>query len=354
MKVLTVMSRPHLLFILKQKQGESLWSNPNNKKPGLSNSIETLVRGLVDAGVHAEVHDVVDANKIHEKVCQIKPDVVVIEAYWVKPGKLQLLKALHPKIHWIVRNHSEVPFLAQEGMAGAWNCEYLKMGVELSSVSQRTVEDLLPLVKNLDVSPDLLTHLPNIYKGYLSYKPDVKMAPGDEIHIGCFGAIRPMKNHVEQALAAIGYAHDTNRKLFFHINGTRVEGNGSQPLKHLQGMFHRLNNCALVEHPWMDKETFYNLLINKIDVLLQCSLTESFNIVAADAVLCSVPVVASSEIRWLGTQFHCDPTNANSIQYKIQDIFENQYSYIQFYTNAQRQDLEDYNQRSVSVWLDRF
>lgn len=348
------MLKPKLLFILRQKQGQSLWANSTSKKPGLSNSVETLIKGLEDAGLDVHLYDVPDYNHIHNVVSQVKPDYVILEAYWVKPGKIALLKTLHPSVQWIVRNHSEVPFLAEEGMAGIWNCEYLKMGVEISNVSERTVNDLSCLVDNLNVSPALLTHLPNVYSSHYVERSPVKTVPKNDIHIGCFGAVRPMKNHVEQAMAAIAYANKTGRKLFFHINGTRIEGNGSQPLKHLQGMFQRLYNCELVEHPWMDKEQFYRLLRTQIDVALQCSLTESFNIVAADAVICSVPVIASNEIRWLGKYYHACPTDSLDICQHLVNLFDGGEDHLKACVEDQLCNLDRYNVRSLKIWTQRF
>lgn len=348
------MNPPKILFLIKQKQGQSLYTNPTNRKPGLHNSINSLVTALVKHGINAILRDVPDRNGIHGVVCEVRPDVVVIEAYWVTPGKLQLLKVLHPNVHWIIRNHSEVPFLAEEGNSGTWNCEYLKMGVEVTSVSQRTVEDLSPLVENLGVDPHLLTHLPNVYLGDHIERRPVKDMPGDEIHIGCFGAIRSMKNHVQQSLAAISYATRANKQLFFHINGTRVESHGMQPLKNMRGIFDRMHNCEMVEHPWMEKDQFYDLLWNKIDVLLQCSLTESFNIVAADAVLCSVPVIASSEVRWLGKQYHANPNSVIDICSHLTYLFSGDRQYLEQYTDDQIDDLNSYNRRSIAIWQDRF
>lgn len=348
------MGYPRLLFILKQKQGEGLWVDKSSRKPGLHNSINSLVYGLRSAGIDATLVDVADRNGIDAVVREHKPDVVVIEAYWVTPGKFQLLKLIHPNVHWIVRNHSEIPFLAEEASAGMWNCEYLKMGVEVSSVSTRTVNDLMNLQMNLNVDSSLVSYLPNVYWGDGGIPNPVKEMPTDEIHIGCFGALRPMKNHFQQAMAAIGYAASTGRKLFFHINGTRVESHGASPLKNLRGTFARLYNAELVEHPWMEKDQFYKLLQERIDVLLQCSLTESFNIVAADAVLCGVPVISSGEVRWLSDVFHCDPTDSTSIVNHLSLLFSADRKHLENYCDVQYSNLMNYNERAIQVWLERF
>lgn len=345
------MSSPYLLFLLKQNNGKALWTY-STKSPGLSNSVDTTVNSLVNLGINAKSVIVSDRNGIDKILREEKPTHAIIEAFWVTPGKLQLLKHLHPHIHFIVRNHSEVPFLAMEGVAFTWICEYLKMGVEVTNVSARTVSDLKPIVHQLGVHNNLLTYLPNIYRA--DFTPfHIKHIPRHVIHVGCFGAIRPMKNHVEQALAAIDYGNKTNRQVYFHINATRVEGDGSQPLKNLRGLFQRLPNAELIEHGWMTKTEFHHLLHDKIDLLLQCSLTESFNIVAADAILTGVPVVASPEIKWLSSFHQCDPLNVKSIVDQITKIFRSPTD-LKYYLRSQSKQLFDYNQKAAATWSKRF
>ena len=106
-----------------------------------------------------------------------------------------------------------------------------------------------------------------------------------------------MKNQLIQAIAAIKYADQLGKKLRFHMNGVRTEQNGGNNLKNIKGLFSNTSH-ELVLHPWLGHEEFLELLAN-MDICLQVSLTESFNITAADAVSIGVPLVGSSAIRWL-------------------------------------------------------
>jgi hypothetical protein len=50
-----------------------------------------------------------------------------------------------------------------------------------------------------------------------------------------------------------------------------------------------------------------------MDVGMQVSFTETFNIVAADMVAAGVPVVVSPEISWVYTYSQADPTDLPAI-----------------------------------------
>ena len=116
------------------------------------------------------------------------------------------------------------------------------------------------------------------------------------IHVGCFSAIRPMKNQLLQAGAAILFGRKTGKPIAFHVNGGRVEQGGENGLKNLRALFEGTPN-QLVEHPWLDHDQFLELL-RSMDVGMQVSLSETFNIVSADMVSVGLPVVVSDEVRW--------------------------------------------------------
>ena len=65
-------------------------------------------------------------------------------------------------------------------------------------------------------------------------------------------------------------------------------------------------------HPWLEREDFLALL-STMDISMQVSFTESFNIVSADATALNVPIVVSPEVYWASSRFFADPTNRGSI-----------------------------------------
>ena len=275
------------LFILKKRNiySDGTYSTVNS---GLYNSATFVNDMLVKNGVDSTLVQVVDNNEI-DKYCTIhKPDVVIIEAIWVVPSKFEVLQKLHPKITWIIRLHSELPFLANEGIAIEWLKEYVKYdNVLIGSNSKYLIEALEPLLKTN------MVYLPNYYK--VTNKEIVKKTLDNKIiNIGIFGAIRPMKNTLTQAIAAMNYADMENKKLKLHVNSARIEQKGDNALKNLRALFTDSKH-ELIEHGWLAHGDFVKL-VGTMDLCLQISLSETYNIVAADAINQDVPVVTSDEI----------------------------------------------------------
>ena len=80
-----------------------------------------------------------------------------------------------------------------------------------------------------------------------------------------------------------------------------------------------------------------------MDVCLQVSFSETFNIVTADAVSCGVPVVVSKEISWVASKYFADPTNAADITAKIEEAIKDSRTGIH---NMNQTGLNAYNKRS--------
>lgn len=297
-----------ILFILKRRLPHY---STNQFSSGLANSISMLVKMLRANSVDAIAREVVDNNAIDSLVSLYKPRVVVIEALWVVPEKLALLKRLHPNTQWVVRLHSKIPFIAGEGMAMTWIAKMAMLWpqVELAANNRVMQGDMETLYKKP------ILYLPNHY--------DVEILRtgqrcGDNmINVSCFGAIRPLKNQLLQAVAAILYADNENKKLRFHINATRIEGLGCSILKNIRALFPSSSRHQLVEHGWLGHEQFKELIRHEIDIGLQVSYSETYNIVAADHVDCRVPVVVSSEIDFVDPSFVADPNSVTSIISKI-------------------------------------
>jgi glycosyltransferase involved in cell wall biosynthesis len=274
-----------ILFILKKR---NIYSDGNYSTvdSGLYNSAKFVNEMLQTNDVNSTLVQVVDNNEI-DKYCSIhKPDIVIIEAIWVVPSKFEILQKLYPNIKWIIRLHSELPFLANEGIAITWLKEYVKYkNVCIGSNSIYLINALSPYLNSN------IIYLPNYYK-ITNDKTSQKIS--DDINIGIFGAIRPMKNTLTQAVAAINYADSLNKKLILHVNSGRVEQKGDNVLKNIKALFTDSKH-ELVEHDWLKRDVFIDL-VSKMDICLQVSLTETYNIVAADSINTGVPVVTSNEI----------------------------------------------------------
>ena len=313
-----------ILFIIKKSydyDGIQALSN------GLRSSALFVVDMLLSEGCHAKLVEVIDANGIDAIVTRLRPERVVLEALWVTPDKLAELRRLHPAIKWAIRVHSELPFLAQEGCAMEWLLSY--KGVDLAFNSEQTADDLQGLIPTI--------WLPNYYP--LSKPRAEKPVHRAALQIGCFGAIRPLKNQLIQAVAALQWARKLHRTLQFHMNGERVEQHGSNNLKNIKALL----GDQLVLHPWLPHAEFLEL-VAEMDVCMQVSLSESFNITSADAINMGVPLVGSKAIPWLTRRAQADAGSVESIVEALEranriTVFMNHHA------------LEDYLTLAKKVWL---
>jgi hypothetical protein len=133
----------------------------------------------------------------------------------------------------------------------------------------------------------------------------------EELAVACPGAIRPFKNHLTQAIAAMRYAQNRGLRLAFHVNLTRNEQGGDNILKNLIALFDGTPHRLVGMH-WMQREEFLHFL-RGMDLGMQVSFTETFNIVAADMVKTQLPLVVSPQIRWTSHHSQADPTDSEAI-----------------------------------------
>jgi hypothetical protein len=294
-------------------------------------------------GLDSKVVDVVDNNCINREVCLYRPTHVFIEALWVVPSKIEQLAKLHPDVKWIIRIHSNTPFIANEGVAIDWILGYLAIdspNVIIAPNSKNFLGDLI----SIGASKSKVNYLPNYYE-FRKHSNKLNNLK-DSVHIGCFGAIRPLKNQLIQAIAAINFANTINKDLYFHINSSRVEQSGNNVLKNLRALFEN-GRHKLVEHNWLKHDDFL-VLVGNMDINMQVSLTETFNITVADSVNELVPVVVSKEVDWIDSRFHADPTSSIDIFGRLLLIWRNKDKKI---AKKNWYDLNSYNLLSVHHWL---
>lgn len=351
-----------ILFILKHRDypysDDCPYSN-GELSSGLYNSARLVKEMLHDELGHTtEIVHVKDNNHIDREVHRFKPDVAVIEAYWVVPEKFEILTRLHPKVVWVVRNHSSVPFLALEGIVVDWSLRYMNYpNVILACNETRTDLEFANLIAVLKPTWDekhIRTRcvlLPNYYPAKIHACSVEEEAFIDSkshhmIDVACFGAIRPLKNQLMQAITAIEYARIKNLHLRFHINYSRVEQGGNPILRNLRALFKNISNHTLVEHGWLDHDAFLKLC-RKMDLGMQVAFSETFNITTADLITNKIPVVTSSEIFWVDPKFYAEPTSSESIFNAMDRALRTQNAWKK---NLQR--LQTYDNWSVASYED--
>ncbi len=200
-----------ILFLLKKNLGSgSVYTSA--PKSGLFNSATITSEELSknNSFIYSKLIICVDANEIDKYVHTQKPDIVILEALWVTVDKMKEVQKLHPEVKFVVRIHSEIPFLAHEGLA----IERIKGYYDIPNVivsfnALRTYNDFKELIgEKIDYLPNIyypieirnLGKLDRVLKSITS-----KITASESllarilpkvINIGCFGAIRPLKNQL--------------------------------------------------------------------------------------------------------------------------------------------------------------
>jgi hypothetical protein len=309
---------------------------------------------LQDAGVESALEVAVDNNCIDRLVNQHTPTHVIIEALWVVPSKFAVLQKLHPNVTWVIRLHSEMPFMAGEGMAMDWLGDYSKCrNVVIGVNAPRMLRETRLYLQHLNSWDDSTTeskviYLPNFYPQEFKSKKLNKNK--DVVDIGCFGAVRPLKNHLLQAFAAIEFADKIGKKLRFHINAGRIEMQGGPVVHNLRGLFQQIHQHGheLINHAWTPREEFLELCA-QMDICLQSSFSETFNIVGADVISQGVPLVGSNEIPWQMVGLS-DPTNSVNIC----EHLEFAYNWPRLNVILNQFGLEYYTNKTRKIWVKYF
>jgi hypothetical protein len=294
-----------ILFICKDRSSEGYGHYGSF---GLMNSAKMVCDVLNENNVEGKMVVVTDANSIDKEVTNYNPTHIIIEAIWVTPAKMIELKNLyrHKDRQWIIRTHSRIPFLSMEGNSIDWIFDYSKIGknVHVSFNCKETNKEFSNLIEKEAI------YLPNLYTIH-DYTKNYKSHHHYWIDIGCFGSIRPLKNTLIQAVAAIKYADSLDLHLRFHIND-RPEQLGDRVLKNLNLLFKNRPEHLLVKHKWMNHHDFI-LLLRQMNISMQVSMSETFNMVIADSVDNNIPVVVSKEIGYLPNYVKASETSVDSI-----------------------------------------
>lgn len=336
-----------VLFVLKFRQnydGTDTYAYGHYFSSGLYWSAKFVVDMLVESGVDAKLVQVVDNNQIDKEVSNFNPDIVIIEALWVVPEKFDVLKKLHPTVQWVVRLHSNIPFLANDSIAMSWVKSYVDRGVSVAVNNEHAFSDIDAVLEAAGLQ-DLLIYLPNFYP--IGHKMAIRNLDGGRVlRVGCFGAIRPLKNQLIQAIAAIRYADDNLKFLEFHINATRMEQGGNAVLQNLRDLFAGTSH-TLVEHIWFSHHDFLHTL-RHMDIGMQVSLSETFSIVTADYVSVGLPIVVSPEVPWASWFSKVKATNGGDITDGIARALECK----KFNVFTNRGNLRRFSKLSKDIWLD--
>jgi glycosyltransferase involved in cell wall biosynthesis len=220
---------------------------------------------------------------------------LVISAPWIPTSDLAVLASQNPDLEIAVVSHSNIGFLQADPRA----IELLRQGAELAQGcpnfhigcnSQRFQTWWQATYGTA------MTLLPNMYPmGPARARP---MWQRGTLRMGCFCAIRPYKNVLTAAAAALEVGQRLRvTDLEFWISGGRREGGGQTIFAAIQQMYLNVPRAAVVERNWQSWPQFL-ATVGSMDLLLQPSYTEGFNMVTADGIAQGVASVVSDAIAW--------------------------------------------------------
>jgi hypothetical protein len=311
---------------------------------GLGVSALNTSKSLKAAGITTDVWAILNCQTIADKIktSPIRPTHVIISAPWLPTLDLQNLVFSHSDIQFVVVCHSNVGFLQADPQA-ITNFRQdldLEQGA-LNFTAAGNSNRLCDWVNASYGRP--CTYLPNLY-----FMGDQKLTyrrpwSGGPLRIGSFGAIRPLKNNLSAAAAALSIANDFNVPVYFYLNVSRVEGT-STVIRSIESMLKGAPNITLVKEDWHHWPTFRQL-IRSMQILIQPSYTESFNMVTADGAAECVPSVVSDAIEWAPDYWKAEVDDVLSITRIAEQLLHNMHSGVEGF-----QALQAYNSKGLVAW----
>lgn len=337
------MDKPKVLFLLKKRNYYGFVSKVSY---GLLTSCQLIKEALKKSKIECVIKETVDDNTIDKDVFENSPTHVFLEAIWTHPKKIEELLSIprYKKIKWFIRVHSKAEFLSHEGMAFKWLLDYYEIAknnknFKISFNNDETVDDFR---KALDIKSE---YTPNIYLfDKVKHKPNYS----NNLKIGSFSALRPFKNLVNQAIAALQFAKKNNLTIEFNIKDSlnHESSQGENVLKNLKALFNETRH-ELVITPWTSHEDFLKL-VKSMDLMMNVSYSESFCIAAADGVTQNIPTIGSQEIKFLDSWYQVDPTDINGIAEKLEFAYYG--SFIGLH-KLNEWKLNRHNNKAVEAWL---
>jgi hypothetical protein len=249
----------------------------------------------------------------------------------------------YARIHFIVRTHSQVSFLQADRNAMFLLREYgslqeASFNFTLAANSRRfaTAMELAFRTRCL--------YLPNLYDMERAHRKT--LAPHHThrtLRVGSFGARRVLKNHATAAMAALIAARERGCDLEFYVSSNRDDNSGIYAT--LKGIFHRQPDAKLVEVPWCPWQEFRHHVAH-MDVCIQVSATETFNIVTADGCAEGVPSAVGSCIEWAPEAWKVDIDDPLAIARKVNQLLSDKDAAVDGQTA-----LRTYVDKAQNLWL---
>jgi hypothetical protein len=249
-------------------------------------------------GIHSEVWGVKDENDLRLKLDGHRPKFVIISSPWIKTEEMRAICHARPHINFIMVVHSNVGFLQVDARAVAIIRESIDLEMTthnffLGGNCKRFSEWIR---RTYNAKCDFI---PNLYDITSFSKRKRSEHRGESVlRVGCFGAMRPLKNTMSAAAAALQLSNELDCELEFWVSTGRDAKAATQAYIAVKEMFANQLGKTIKENHWQTWPEFRRT-ISHMHLLLQPSFTESFNMVTADGIAEGVCSCVSTAIDWV-------------------------------------------------------
>ena len=265
----------------------------------------------IDVSVFPVRHnvDIVDSIELYNKTHEKPLTHVVISAPWLSVWDLERLLEHFQHTQFVILSHSNVGFLQADADGMYLFRQYQRLARHYHNL--RIGGNCVKFVDWLKETygPEDVVLLPNLYP----VDPGTVMKVWDghsTVKIGAFGAVRPLKNFMTAAAAAMLIQKRLGVPVELHMSAGG-EGDGGTTAAAINQMVHG-TPVTIVRHKWCYWDDFIQL-IKDMDLMIQVSYTESFNMVTADGISVGVPSVVSPAIYWAPEDWKAEPDDARDV-----------------------------------------
>jgi glycosyltransferase involved in cell wall biosynthesis len=294
---------------------------PGTSDHGLAVILRMIVAVLRRAGIAAEawvavgIRDLLEQMERDAAASAARPPthVVISTPSFILPEGFDELATRYPNTQFVQLSHSGLAYLSIDefGIRNIRDVLDLAAGRHNIQVAGNNPRFVQWIEDGFGVSVPLL---PNLYdtSTFVS-RPSHRQAI-ETLRIGTFGPARPWKNQLVAAEAALALARRLGARLEYHVNGGRNDVDGRTAQSRVE-LFRGLTKASLVPVPWQPWAAFRRT-VGSMDLLLQPSFDETFQVIVADAIAEGVPVVTTSACEWTPKSWWaeaCDPASVAGV-----------------------------------------
>lgn len=265
----------------------------------------------IDVSVFPVRHniDIVDSIELYNRSHEKPLTHVVISAPWLSLYDIESMLKHFPHIQFVILSHSNVGFLQADADGMHLLREYHILARKFHNLrvggnSAKFVEWM-----RLAYGKEDIVLLPNLYPLADDVQPKIWQRTRP-LKIGAFGAVRPQKNFMTAAAAALVISRELNVPVELHMS-FGGEGDGQLTAPAIDQML-RGTQVIIVRHNWVYWDDFIKL-VEQMDLMIQVSYTESFNMVTADGISVGIPSVVSPAIYWAPGRWMAEPDDAQDV-----------------------------------------